>query len=219
MVHQQLSNLCLSLNAAIEMLSHVCSSDLRNGSWRCASFLGNLRQKYLLLEQRLQFSNTMPYEGIISLFPMPTNTVTRKLTAAKIFVSYSGSLMDQSLLGPFLQSLSQAGVQAICPGKSSSTSQLSVDMFDFNALHDTLATCSTIVILMSRDYQDSVLCRAEAELIQAAYAIRGTLLPVHWVCLDEAPFFISNLCEGEKNQSNECSWLKTTIGECVSLVL
>jgi hypothetical protein len=174
-----------------------------------------LQQKCLLLQKRLKyFSNNRykTFQGISSLYLSETSKTAH---GANIFISHSGSEVDRQRLIPFLQSIATASVHAICgymldgiQGYDNANSETfreeRIHIFELNSLKERLRSCSSAIILLSRDYQKSVLARVEAELIVAEQQKANSSLTVQFICLDDDEDFV-------KTVGN--TWCKECIGK------
>jgi hypothetical protein len=144
---------------------------------------------------------------------------SKSVRGAKIFISHSGSLVDRQRLIPFLQNIATASVTSVCGhliddddvqghhyANADNGREERIRIFELNALREKLRSCSSAIILLSRDYQKSVLARAEAELIVAEQQKGKSSLTVHFVCLDEDEAFVQTVGN---------SWCKECIGKRV----
>jgi hypothetical protein len=181
--------------------------------------LFSLQQKCQLLQKRWQFfgdSHDHEYKGISSMFCVGPELESARVEEVKIFISHSGSISDRNRSVAFLQTLSKNCVKTMRGHWLDAQTNVEdvnefeerIRIFELNSLREKLRSCSSAIILLSRDYQKSVLARVEAELIIAEQQKLNSSLIVQFICLDEDEEFV----QGATVHGD--SWLKQCIGKC-----
>ena len=169
---------------------------------RSVKILQSMREKCILLRLRFDsLTNGVDYineGGVCSLFPSPPSHSIASLSSTreiKVLVSHSRSSHDQSQLERFIATLSQENVKSTV-----------INNADLSIVREMVKNSTSIVVLLSREYCESVLNRVELELIvEHKKYDASNMMPLYFIAIEEDDGFMQRVKD---------SWIQSLIGEC-----